>query len=159
MIIPELINERKNKIVELLWTFSGVFTKSDKSVAMQTNVKRRINTIDHALINQRPYRVSSTERLIISEEVQKMLEEGTIQPSESPWSSPVVLIRKKRELAFYLNYSKPNSITKKDAYPLNRIDDTLERLTGTKLFSSMDLHSSYWKTEVDEADREDYLLL
>ncbi|GFU91028.1 retrovirus-related Pol polyprotein from transposon 297 [Trichonephila clavipes] len=76
--------------------FSGLFTKTDKSTAAKTNVKHRIFTGDHAPINQRAYRVSPTERRIIHEEVQKMLDEGIVQPSESPWSSPVVLVRKRR---------------------------------------------------------------
>ncbi|GFV11980.1 retrovirus-related Pol polyprotein from transposon 297 [Trichonephila clavipes] len=59
-------------------------------------MKHRIFTGDHAPINQRAYRVSLTERRIIHEEVQKMLDEGIVQPSESPWSSPVVLVRKRR---------------------------------------------------------------
>ncbi|GFY33823.1 retrovirus-related Pol polyprotein from transposon 297 [Trichonephila clavipes] len=69
---------------------------TDKSTAAKTNVKHRIFTGDHAPINQRAYRVSPTERRIIHEEVQKMLDEGIVQPSESPWSSPVVLVRKRR---------------------------------------------------------------
>ncbi|GFX06902.1 retrovirus-related Pol polyprotein from transposon 17.6 [Trichonephila clavipes] len=64
---------------------------TDKSTAAKTNVKHRIFTGDHAPINQRAYRVSPTERRIIHEEVQKMLDEGIVQPSESPWSSPIVL--------------------------------------------------------------------
>ncbi|GFT04080.1 retrovirus-related Pol polyprotein from transposon 297 [Trichonephila clavipes] len=56
----------------------------------------KIFTGDHAPINQRAYRVSPTERRIIHEEVQKMLDEGIVQPSESPWSSPIVLVRKRR---------------------------------------------------------------
>ncbi|GFV03618.1 transposon Ty3-I Gag-Pol polyprotein [Trichonephila clavipes] len=60
-------------------------------ISAKTNVKHRIFTGDHAPINQRAYRVSPTERRIIHEEVQKMLDEGIVQPSESPWSSPIVL--------------------------------------------------------------------
>ncbi|GFV40953.1 retrovirus-related Pol polyprotein from transposon 17.6 [Trichonephila clavipes] len=88
---PELSDEQRNKLSELLRKFSGLFTKTDKSTAAKTNVKHRIFTGDHAPINQRAYRVSPTERRIIHEEVQKMLDEGIVQPSESPWSSPVVL--------------------------------------------------------------------
>ncbi|GFT29638.1 retrovirus-related Pol polyprotein from transposon 412 [Trichonephila clavipes] len=76
-------------------TVSGYQTRgdinTDKSTAAKTNVKHRIFTGDHAPINQRAYRVSPTERRIIHEEVQKMLDEGIVQPSESPWSSPIVL--------------------------------------------------------------------
>ncbi|GFU62533.1 retrovirus-related Pol polyprotein from transposon 297 [Trichonephila clavipes] len=92
---PELSDEHRNKLSELLRKFSGLFTKTDKSTAAKTNVKHRIFTGDHAPINQRAYRVSPTERRIIHEEVQKMLDEGIVQPSESPWSSPIVLVRKK----------------------------------------------------------------
>ncbi|GFW60717.1 retrovirus-related Pol polyprotein from transposon 297 [Trichonephila clavipes] len=92
MISPELSDEQRNKLSELLRKFSGLFTKTDKSTAAKTNVKHRIFTGDHAPINQRAYRVSPTERRIIHEEVQKMLDEGIVQPSESPWSSPIVLV-------------------------------------------------------------------
>ncbi|GFU41585.1 hypothetical protein TNCV_2792951 [Trichonephila clavipes] len=153
---PELSDEQRNKLSELLRKFSGLFTKTDKSTAAKTNVKHRIFTGDHAPINQRAYRVSPTERRIIHEEVQKMLDEGIVQPSESPWSSPIVLVRKKKDGSwrFCVDYRKLNSVTKKDVYPLPRIDDTLDCLKGAKFFSSMDLRSGYWQIEIDEADRE-----
>ncbi|GFV66161.1 transposon Ty3-I Gag-Pol polyprotein [Trichonephila clavipes] len=95
--------------------FSGLFTKTDKSTAAKTNVKHRIFTGDHAPINQRAYRVSPTERRIIHEEVQKMLDEGIVQPSESPWSSPVVLVKKKKKtvVGVLRRLSQVNSVTKK----------------------------------------------
>ncbi|GFT49714.1 hypothetical protein TNCV_801001 [Trichonephila clavipes] len=55
---------------------------------------------------------------------------------------------------FCVDYRKLNSVTKKDVYPLPRIDDTLDCLKGAKFFSSMDLRSGYWQIEIDEADRE-----
>ncbi|GFV50906.1 hypothetical protein TNCV_3921991 [Trichonephila clavipes] len=155
MMSPELSDEQRNKLSELLRKFSGLFTKTDKSTAAKTNVKHRIFTGDHAPINQRAYRVSPTERRIIHEEVQKMLDEGIVQPSESPWSSPIVLVRKKDgSWRFCVDYRKLNSVTKKDVYPLPRIDDTLDCLKGAMFFSSMDLRSGYWQIEIDEADRE-----
>ncbi|GFU40294.1 transposon Ty3-I Gag-Pol polyprotein [Trichonephila clavipes] len=86
---PELSDEQRNKLSELLRKFSGLFTKTDKSTAAKTNVKHRIFTGDHAPINQRAYRVSPTERRIIHEEVQKMLDEGIVQPSESLGHHPL----------------------------------------------------------------------
>lgn len=155
MMSPGLNAGQKHELAELLRTFSGVFRKTDKTTDTQTNVKHRINTGDHVPINQRAYRVSPMERRIIHEEVQKMLEGGIIQPSESPWSSPVVLVRKKDgSWRFCVDYRKLNEVTKKDVYPLPRIDDTLDCLKGAKFFSSMDLRSGYWQIEVDEADRE-----
>ncbi|GFS58829.1 retrovirus-related Pol polyprotein from transposon 297 [Trichonephila clavipes] len=155
MINVTQVDEQRNKLSELLRKFSGLFTKTDKSTATKTNVKHMIFTGDHAPINQRAYRVSPTERRIIHEEVQKMLDEGIVQPSESPWSSPIVLVRKKDgSWRFCVDYRKLNSVTKKDVYPLPRIDDTLDCLKGAMFFSSMDLRSGYWQIEIDEADRE-----
>ncbi|GFV17030.1 retrovirus-related Pol polyprotein from transposon 297 [Trichonephila clavipes] len=152
---PELSDEHRNKLSELLRKFSGLFTKTDKSTAAKTNVKHRIFTGDHAPINQRAYRVSPTERRIIHEEVQKMLDEGIVQPSESPWSSPIVLVRKKDgSWRFCVDYRKLNSVTKKTFILCPRIDDTLDCLKGAMFFSSMDLRSGYWQIEIDEADRE-----
>ncbi|GFT87599.1 transposon Ty3-I Gag-Pol polyprotein [Trichonephila clavipes] len=62
MMSPELSDEQRNKLSELLRKFSGLFTKTDKSTAAKTNVKHRIFTGDHAPINQRAYRVSPTEK-------------------------------------------------------------------------------------------------
>ncbi|GFS69447.1 transposon Tf2-6 polyprotein [Trichonephila clavipes] len=101
MMSPELSDEQRNKLSNYSGNFSGLFTKTDKSTAAKTNVKHRIFTGDHAPINQRAYRVSPTERRIIHEEVQKMLDEGIVQPSESPWSSPVVLSLLKSGVEFH----------------------------------------------------------
>ncbi|GFQ96992.1 hypothetical protein TNCT_627931 [Trichonephila clavata] len=84
-----------------------------------------------------------------------MLDREIIQSSESPWSSPVILVRKRDNTwCFCVDYRRLNRITNKDVYPLPRIDDTLNSLKGSKFFSSMDLSSGYWQIEVDEADRE-----
>ncbi|GFX87875.1 transposon Ty3-I Gag-Pol polyprotein [Trichonephila clavipes] len=93
-LTPGILTNRETSYPNYSGNFSGLFTKTDKSTAAKTNVKHRIFTGDHAPINQRAYRVSPTERRIIHEEVQKMLDEGIVQPSESPWSSPVVLKHK-----------------------------------------------------------------
>ena len=67
-----------------------------------------------------------------------------IEETDSPWSSPVVLVRKKDgNLCFCFDYRRLNDNTKKNWFPLPRIDDTLDTLAGAKWFSTLDLKSGY----------------
>ncbi|KAG5896052.1 hypothetical protein JTB14_011047 [Gonioctena quinquepunctata] len=87
--------------------------------------------------------------------VSDMGKEGVIEPSDSPWSSPVVLVKKKDgSTRFCVDYRQLNNVTKKDSYPLPRIDDTLDTLAGSTIFSTLDLKSGYWQVELAQEDRE-----
>ncbi|UYV72138.1 hypothetical protein LAZ67_9001944 [Cordylochernes scorpioides] len=89
-------------------------------------------------------RVAPSERRLIQYEVNKMIENHIVKPSESPWSSPVILVRKKDGTwRFCVDYRRLNKITKKYVYPLPRIDDALDSLAGSSYFSTMDLRSGF----------------
>ena len=84
-----------------------------------------------------------------------MLTQDVIVPSESPWASPVVLVRKKdRGVWFCIHYRKLNGITKLDEFPLLRIDDTLDLLSGAKYFTTLDLASGYWQVPMEPSSQE-----
>ena len=82
-----------------------------------------------------------------------MLDQGAIQHLDSPWSSPVVLAKKDGSTRFCIDSRKVNEVTRKDAYSLTRVDDTLDTLVGSKYFSTLDLASGYWQVEVAENDQ------
>ena len=84
-----------------------------------------------------------------------MQERNIIHPSTSPWAAPVVLVRKKSgELRFCVDYRKLNNVTRKDAYPLPCVDDTLDTLAGSCWFTTLDLISGYWQVPLHTEDRE-----
>lgn len=75
-----------------------------------------------------------------------MLSERIIQPSTSPWTSPVVLERKKDvSIRLWVDYRRLNKLTRKDVYPMTIFDDALGSLRGAPYVSSLDLRSAYWK--------------
>ncbi|UYV69751.1 hypothetical protein LAZ67_7000606 [Cordylochernes scorpioides] len=155
LISDDLSEEQQSQILSILKRYEKIFDKNNEPVKQTSVTKHKIETGNHQPIKHRPYRVSPTERQAIQTEVDKMLDAGIIRHSESPWSSPVILVKKKDgNWRFCVDYRRLNKVTKKDVYPLPRIDDTLDSLKGAKFYSSIDLRSGYWQIEVDEADRE-----
>ncbi|UYV63748.1 hypothetical protein LAZ67_2005487, partial [Cordylochernes scorpioides] len=153
LINPDLPKKKKEDLMGLLLSFKRVFLPTMKNAnKVQNRVKHRIHTGDHPPIN---HRVSKREREIMQKEVDAMLERKVIQPSESPWSAPVVLVKKKDGTwRFCVDFRRLNHITKKEVYPLPRIDDVLDHLSSARYYSTMDLKTGYWQVEVDERDRE-----
>ncbi|UYV62287.1 hypothetical protein LAZ67_2000001 [Cordylochernes scorpioides] len=155
MISTDLEETKKNRLLTCLNEFSDIFDFEKKSFPVSGEIKHKIDTSDYPPVRQRPYRVSPAERRVIQSEVEKMMETKIIRPSSSPWASPVILVRKKDgSLRFCVDYRRLNKITKKDVYPLPRIDDALDTLSGSRYFSTMDMRSGYWQIEVDDKDRE-----
>lgn len=155
MLDDNLTAQQRLELLEIVRVHQNLFDIQKQSTGCALNVKHSIDTEGHSPIRQRPYRVSRHEREIIQEQVDDMLRSDVVRQSTSPWASPVVLVRKKDNTwRFCVDYRKLNKVTKKDTYPLPRIDDALDTLEGSKYFSSLDMKSGYWQIEVDHRDRE-----
>ena len=117
-----------------------------------------VHTIDTGLaypIAQRLRPTSPSERETIRKQVQEMISDGAIRPSQSPWASPVVLVAKKDgDTRFCVDYRKLNAVTVKDAHPLPRIVDMLESLRGARYFTTLDAAKGYWQIPMDPGSIE-----
>ncbi len=139
----------------MLCEFSDLFSQGRHDLWKTDVIQHWINTGDAAPLRQPPRRMPLAKRREVEQAVEEMHNTGVIEPPPSPWASPVVLVRKKDGTTrFCVDYRKLNHVTKKDSYPLPRIDDTLEALAGAKWFSSLDLKSGYWQVQLDPDDKE-----
>ncbi|GFT11289.1 retrovirus-related Pol polyprotein from transposon 412 [Trichonephila clavipes] len=156
--IPKMLNcppNRKSSAERLFQEFEDVFSRNSSDIGHTTVTQYRIDTADHPPIKQHPRRLPFAKQEEVGTLLREMQENDIIEPSSSPWASPIVLVRKKDgSTRFCVDYRKLNDVTKKDSYPLPRIDDTLDTLSGHKWFSTLDLKSGYWQVEIHPEDRE-----
>ncbi|GFY07046.1 retrovirus-related Pol polyprotein from transposon 412 [Trichonephila clavipes] len=151
----ELSPEQKSSAERLFQEFEDVFSRNSSDIGHTTVTQHRIDTADHPPIKQHPRRLPFAKQEEVGTLLREMQENDIIEPSSSPWASPIVLVRKKDgSTRFCVDYRKLNDVTKKDSYPLPRIDDTLNTLSGHKWFSTLDLKSGYWQVEIHPEDRE-----
>lgn len=154
-INTELTATQQHAVKNLIQEYKDIFATSFSEIGFTDFVQHSIITEDAVPIQSRPYKVSHKERQIIQNQIDEMLRYNIIRPSNSPWSSPVVLIKKKdNTFRFCVDYRKLNAVTKKDSYPIPLIPDLLSYLSGSKYFTSLDLLSGYFQIGVKEDHRE-----
>ena len=156
-IIPigKLEDNQIASLQQLLEENKDLFATSLQEL-QQTNVGEHIIITEQVPpIKKRAYRTAPKENEFIESEIKEMLEQELIQPSTSPWSFPVVVVKKKNgKFRFCVNYKPLNDITKKDNYPLPRIDELLDSLHEAQWFTTLDLASGYWQIKVKPEDQE-----
>ena len=140
--------------MDMIWEHREMFIYSKKDLGAVDRSKLPkvdIKTRGEKPIKSHPYRRSPKDRKVIEDLVQEMLEAGIIRPSESPYSSPVVVVSKKDGgQRMCVDYRKLNADTIKDNYPLPLVADALDTCAGSKWFSSVDLFSGYHLLPMDE---------
>lgn len=133
--------------------YQSVFAKSKNDLGVTNIIQHQIDTGNARPIKQPPRRLPLAKQKEAENEIHRMLDNNIIEPSNSPWSSPVVLVTKRDgSLRFCIDYRRLNNITYKDSYPLPLIQDSLDKLGGMKWFSTLDLASGYWQVAMDPKD-------
>ena len=148
--------EEKQKVQALITEHQSAFSSSQYDLGKTNVIKHGIPLVPGAKpLKQRPYRHGTAQEAEIEKQVKELQGQGLIREGHGAWSSPVVLVQKKDgSWRFCVDYRKLNEITHKDAYPLPRIDDTLDALGGSRLFSTLDLTSGYWQVEMEDDAKE-----
>ena len=141
--------EQKNRVKSVLEEYSFLFAMNSLDLGRTDLVKHHIELKDHTPIKDRYRRIPPHQYEEVRKHLKEMLDIGAIRRSNSPWASPVVLVRKKDgSLRFCIDLRKLNARTVKDAYSLPRIEDALDSLNGACIFTSLDLKSGYWQVEL-----------
>ncbi|CAF3800904.1 unnamed protein product, partial [Rotaria sordida] len=155
ILIQHLKPEHQQLIRPILLQEWKVFDISKPSQATDLQTKHRIITQDHPPIYQRPYRVPESIKQKQKELTDEMERNGQISRSQSPWASPVLLVKKHDgSPRFVVDYRKLNSITIRDCYPLPRMDDTINQLAGAQYYSKFDLKCGYHQVPIDLRDKQ-----
>ena len=135
--------------------FHHVFSLEPNEIGCTNATKHVIELMKDEPFKERFRRIAPPLVDEVCQHIQEMLDGGAIRPSQSPWCNAVVLVRKKDgSLRFCIDFRRLNARTKKDAYPLPRMQETMESMVGARHFSCMDLKSGFWQVQMDEESRQ-----
>jgi len=141
-------------LAHLLLRYQHTFSKGDTDLGNFSLIKHRIDTGDAPPVRQRMRRTPLGFEKEEKQHLNKLLESGVIQPSQSEWASPPVLVRKKDgSVRWCIDYRRLNNVTIKDSFPLPNINECIDMLSGTVFLSVLDCASGYYQLEIDERDR------
>ncbi|XP_004491307.1 uncharacterized protein [Cicer arietinum] len=156
MILASLEFEEKVVIrdVPIVCEFPEVFPEDVTSLPPEREIEFSIDLVPGTgPISMAPYRMSPLELSELKKQLEELLDKQFIRPSVSPWGAPVLLVKKKDgSMRLCVDYRRLNKVTIKNKYPLPRIDDLMDQLRGSCVFSKIDLRSGYHQIRVKPSD-------
>jgi hypothetical protein len=152
----DLSQEQNNELRNILKNNQDLFAYSIEDLKEPCNViKHEIRLSDQIPVYIPPYRRSPRDNEFIKEEVKKLLKYNIIKESNSPYSAQPIVIRKEgKEPRFCVNYQEVNAKTLRDPYPMPRIDDIFDSLSGCKIISTLDAKRGYNQIEIEEQSKQ-----
>ena len=148
-----------DQMVEVILGHSAAFQWNEKDPPGRTKlVTHSVPTSDAPPIVQKQYPISSMAKESLNQQVEQMLKDDIIRPSNSAWRSPVLLIKKKTpdnsiQYRFCIDLKKVNHVTAKDCYPLPLISETVDSLSGCNFFTTLDVDRAFWQIPMKEEDK------
>lgn len=146
--------EWKNRITAKLNSMPNVFSHHDMDLGCTDRVQHHIKLKDETPFKHRARPIHPKDLEAVRRHLRDLLQARIIRESESPFSSPIVVVRKKNgSVRLCIDYRKLNLQTVKDAYALPNLEESFSALTGSKWFSVLDLKSGYYQIEMCEEDK------
>lgn len=149
-----LSSDWRERIVQKLNSFCDVFSQHDLDFGHATKIKHHIRLKDETPFKQRSRPIHPRDFEAVKKHLQTLLNAGIIRESESSFTSPIVVVRKKNgDVRLCVDYRKLNMQTIRDAYALPNLEESFSALAGSQWFSVMDLKSGYYQVEMEEEDK------
>lgn len=149
-----VIAKAEPAVRNILKKFQGVFTNNYPPLPPAREDTMSIDTGNSQPIYRGAYRMSPLELESLRKQLEELIKIGYVEPSSSPWASPVLFAKKKDgSLRLCVDYRGLNAVTVKNRYPLPRIDEIIDRLSKARFFSKLDLKAGYHQILLKESDR------
>ena len=149
-----LLPEESAQLTALLVEFSDIVSTSPSDVGRTAIIQHDIATGQASPIRQAPRRIPIHQQEEVRNHIKKLVDDGLVEPSDSPWAAPIVVVRKPDgSIRLCVDYRKLNQITTRDAFPLPRVDDAIDAMHGCKYFTTLDLASGYWQVELEDSSK------
>lgn len=151
--------EIETKLISLCKKYNDVFALSDEPLSVNNFYKQTINLESNAPVYIKNYRLPEIHRKEIGNQIDKMLKDKIIQPSKSPFNSPILLVPKKsttneKKWRLVVDFRQLNKKITADKFPLPRIDEILDHIGRAKYFSTLDLTSGFHQIELDKSSKK-----
>ena len=146
-----LKEEEKHCLLTLLFKYRHVFSKDDNDIGTTNVVKHKIVPRSDKIVYRRQYKHTEQQHQEIDKEVQKLLDSGVIKESMSPYNSPVLMVPKKEagKWRFCLDCRYINDLTADQYFPIPRVDEVMDSLSGMEVFSVVDMTAGYHQVELE----------
>ena len=146
-----LTSEQRKEVETLMKQYPDVLS----SLPGRTDrIQHDIKLLTSEPIRTKGYSIPYKTRSVMETEIQDMLDLGVIEPSISPYSSPIVLVPKKDgSVRFCIDFRKLNKVTEFDAEPMPNMEEIINRMSGHKYFTKMDLSKGYWQVGLTERSK------
>ena len=150
--------EEKNMLRKLCFQYRDIFYNEKIPLTFTNEVRHKIKLSDDSPIFTKTYRYPEIHKTEVKSQIEKMLSQGIIQNSTSPWSSPIWIVPKKMDASgkkkwrLVIDYRKLNEHTIDNKYPLPNINDMLDKLGKRQYFSTLDLANGFHQIEMDPND-------